>query len=340
MQEPYGTSRVAEADPGIHWPRFVELVRGKQRFLLTTHIRPDGDAIGSTMAMAGVLEQLGKQVEIVTGFEVPPGLRFLDPHGRIRRSTGVPRDVLDSVELLMVLDTSAWAQLGEMGDVIRATRAAKAVLDHHVSSDDLGAEMFKNVRSEATGRLVIEAADQLGAKVTPEIAAPAFAALATDTGWFRFASTTAATYQLAGRLVEAGAVPDQLYKRLYENDSLARLQLIGRAMARVETQLGGRLIYTSIRREDFDAVGALPSDSEDVINLLLAVGGTEVAVILVEQIGGGYKISFRSRSEVDCSRLAELFGGGGHKKAAGAFLKDSLETAQAKVLDAARNAMP
>ena len=120
---------------------------------------------------------------------------------------------------------------------------------------------------------------------------------------------------------------------------MARLQLIGRALARTRSELDGRLIYTSIRRKDFEETGALPSDSEDVINLTLAVGGAEVAVILVEQMTGGFKISFRSRNDLDCSVLAEQFQGGGHKAAAGAFLRDPLEIAQSKVLDAVRAAM-
>ena len=146
---------------------------------------------------------------------------------------GLPAAQIEDREVLIVLDTTAWAQLGAMADVIRTTKAIKVVLDHHVSGDDLGAELFKDADAEATGRLVIAAADQLGVRLTPEIAQPAFVALATDTGWFRFSSTTADTLRLAARLVEAGAEPDQLYKSLYETDSHARLQLIGRA-------LGGR----------------------------------------------------------------------------------------------------
>jgi bifunctional oligoribonuclease and PAP phosphatase NrnA len=213
------------------------------------------------------------------------------------------------------------------------------VLDHHVSGDDLGAELFKNTHAEATGRLVIEAADALGVRLTPEIARPAFVALATDTGWFRFSSTTAETLRLGARLVEAGATPDQLYQQLYETDSHARLQLIGHALARTQTELGGRLIHTWIGKADFAATGASPSDSEDIINMTLAVGGTQVAVILVEQPTGGFKISLRSRCAVDCSAIAEQFGGGGHKKAAGAFLNEPLELAKEHILAAVRAAM-
>ncbi len=126
---------------------------------------------------------------------------------------------------------------------------------------DLGAELFKDTRYEASGRLVAEAAAHLGVRITPEIARPLFAALATDTGWFRFASTSGETFRLAAELVDAGASPAALYKELYENDALGRLRLIGRAMAKVQTEAGGRLVYTSISREDFLAAAAEPSDS-------------------------------------------------------------------------------
>lgn len=322
------------------WSRFVQLVRGHQRFLLTSHVRPDCDALGSELAMAAILEGLGKDVLVVNAYPVPQSFRFLDPERKLKQlGVDVAADQLDSYEVWIVLDTTAWAQLGAMADVIRASQARKVVIDHHLSEDDLGAELLKDIHAEATGRLVVEAADQLGVAITPEIARAVFAALATDTGWFRFASTTSRTLRLAARLADAGAVPDQLYRQLYESDTLARLQLIGRTMARARTELDGRLIYTWIERADFEATGATPADSEDIINMTLSAGGTEVAVILVEQAGGGLKISFRSRCNLDCSRVAEQFGGGGHKSAAGAFLKEPLESAQGKVLGAVRAQM-
>ena len=324
----------------IPWPRFIEIVRAHRRFVLTTHIRPDGDALGSELAMAEILESLGKDVVMCNDFAVPPNLRFLDP-GQKHRQLGVDvsAEQLVDREVLIILDTSAWAQLGAMADVVKNTKALKVVFDHHVSGDDLGAEVLKNSTAEATGRLVVEAADQLGVAIGANIAQPAFVALATDTGWFRFSSTTADTLRLAARLVEAGAHPDQLYKELYENDTHARLQLIGQAFVHTQTELAGRLIYTWLNQSDFAASGALPSDSEDIINMTLAVGGTQMAVILVEQATGGFKVSFRSRCEVDCSAVAARFGGGGHKKAAGAFLDEPLDIAREKVLDVVREAM-
>jgi bifunctional oligoribonuclease and PAP phosphatase NrnA len=324
----------------IDWLRFVEIVKTHQRFVLTTHVRPDGDAFGSELAMARILESLGKDVVLCNDFSLPANLQFLDTHHKHRRlGVDVSAEQLADREVLLVLDTTAWAQLGAMGEVIKNTKAIKLVIDHHVSGDDLGAVLFKDQHAEANGRLVIEAADALGVPLSREIAEPAFVALTTDTGWFRFSSTGANTLQLAARLVEAGALPDRIYKELYENDSHGRLQLIGRALSHTQTDLDGRLIYTWLTQSDFDECGALPCDSEDIINETLAVGGTQAAVILVEQPKGGFKISFRSRCQLDCSKLAEQFGGGGHKKAAGAFLNDPLDVARTKVLDAVRAAM-
>jgi len=324
----------------VRWPAFAELVAAHRRFVVTTHIRPDGDAVGSAMAMAGILRSLGKEVLLATGFSLPRNLRFLDPENRIKQvGVDVTPAEIETYEVLMVLDTSAWAQLGAMADVIRATRLKKLVIDHHVSNDDLGAELFKDSTAEATGRLVVDAADALGATLTAEVAAAAFVAVATDTGWYRFGSTQSGTYRLAARLMEAGAVPDQLFKALYENDSLGRLRLRGRALGRTVAERDGRLIYTWLELADFAECGAVPSDSEDIINETLTVGGTQVAVILVEQPTGGFKISFRSRSNVDCSAVASRFGGGGHRKAAGAFIPDALEIARSQALDAVRAVM-
>ncbi|HZL89904.1 MAG TPA: DHH family phosphoesterase [Pirellulaceae bacterium] len=324
----------------IHWPRFAEIIRAHQQFLLTSHVRPDCDALGSELGLALVLESLGKQVRIVNGQATPPNLAFIDPAKKIRViGQHVQAGELADAEVLMVLDTSAWQQLGHMADVLRGSRAQKIVLDHHRSADDLGAEEFKDTSAEATGRLVVDAADALSVKLTPEMAMPLFAAIATDTGWYRFASTTSDTYRYASRLVAAGADPAAIYNALYEQETLGRVKLRGEILARTTAELGGRLVHTYVLVDDFARTGSLPSDTEDAINLTLTVAGTQFAAIFVQQPGGGFKISFRSRCDVDCSKLAEQFGGGGHKAAAGASLPGTLEEVRTRVLDAVRAAM-
>jgi len=318
----------------IDWSLFVALVETNQRFLLTSHIRPDCDALGSELGMAAVLEAAGKEVRIVNGHRTPPNLAFLDPGDRIEAIEDLEEDPSADVDVLMVLDTSAWVQLGEMADVVRGTSATRVVLDHHKSGDDLGATELKDVSAEATGVLVVEASDALGLSLTAAAATPLFAAIATDTGWFRFPSTHSRTYQVAGRLTEAGANPADIYGHLYEQETLARLNLRGLVLARVRTECEGALAYTHIRLADFEETGALASDTEDLVNLSLTIKGTQAAVILVEQQPDVYKVSFRSRCEMDCSEVAAEFNGGGHQAAAGGSVEGAFEDARRRVLDA------
>ncbi len=323
----------------INWPRFAEVIRSHQRFVLTSHVRPDCDALGSELGMAAILDQLGKDVRIVNGQESPAVFRFIDPQRRIEAiGQTVPVEQLLDREIVMILDTSAWVQLGPMADAIRSLPAQRIVLDHHVGEDDLGAELFKNTQAEATGRLVVEAADALQVPLTPLSAMPLFAAIATDTGWFRFRSTGPGTYRIAARLVQAGASPADIYRDLYEQDTLGRVRLRGVILSRTAVELDGRLAHTYVLRDDFERNGAVPSDTEDAINMTLAISDVQFAVILVEQPKGGFKISFRSRCEIDCNRLAQQFQGGGHKAAAGGYVAGAHEIAQLNVLTAVRAA--
>ena len=323
----------------VNWKAFVDQISHYQSFILVSHIRPDCDALGSELGMAEVLRAIGKEVRIVNAHRTPPALAFLDPAGNI--------DVLgDDVEAedvkadcIMILDTSAWAQLGDMGDVIRTSRADKMVVDHHVGEDELGATMYKDYQAEATGQLVIQAADALNVPVTRAMAVPVFAAIATDTGWFRFPSVTPETYRVIARLMEVGVVPSEVYGDLYERDTLGRLKLRGLILSRTTAEMDGTLVYTNVNKEDFELCGALPSDTEDAINLTLAVRGTQAAVIFVGQLRGGFKLSFRSRCGMDCNEVAREFGGGGHKAAAGGFLEGTLDDVQSRVLPVVREAL-
>jgi phosphoesterase RecJ-like protein len=324
----------------VNWVDFASAIQKQQRFLLISHVRPDCDSLGSQLGMAAVLEALGKEVRIVNGDPIPPNLAFIDPQNRVEvLGQGVTLEDLQDIDAILILDTSAWGQLGPMGDVIRSLDIPKMVLDHHVSEDDLGAQLFKDPEAEATGRLVVEAAGQLGVELTPEMGVPLFAALATDTGWFRFNSVTEGTYTCAAQLLGVGVKPAEVYRELYERDTLPRLKLRGVALEHISVEKEGLLAHTYLRQEDFANTGALLSDTEDVVNNLFLVDGVEVAVILIEQPNGGVKISFRSRGQLDCSQLAGLFGGGGHQAAAGAFVKGAFEEVSAAVLDAVRQQM-
>jgi phosphoesterase RecJ-like protein len=302
-------------------------------------MRPDCDAIGSEIGLALALRSLGKTVRIVNGDAVPPHIAFIDL-GRDVKVLG--RDIAEadlSCDVLAVLDTSAWSQLGPMADVVRRTAARRIVIDHHVSQDDMSAEVFKDTTSESTGRLILQAIDAIGAALTPQIAAALFAALATDTGWFRFASVGEASLTAAARLVAAGAKPNETFAALYEQNSLPRLLLQGRILSNVKSHLNGRLLSTAITRADLKAVGAEPTDTEDVINRLLGVTCVEVAILMLELGPQETKVSLRSRSDLDVNQIAAQFGGGGHRAAAGVRYRGPLSEAEPAVLAVVREAM-
>ena len=324
----------------LDWASLLTILRDCERVVLTSHVRPDCDALGSELGMAGILESLGKHVRIVNAQATPPNLKWIDPRGKIESlATGVRPDDLADCDLVIVLDTSAWVQLGAMGEVVKKHRDRTVVIDHHVSEDDLCDRWFKDTSAEATGRIVSEIAMRLKVTLTEPIATPLFAAIATDTGWFRFPSTSGETYRVAARLVDAHASPPAIYCELYEQDSIARLNLVGRTLATAKTAHDGRTISSFLRQSDLRETGAVPSDTEDLVNLMLAVKGTQVATILIEQTDGRIKVSFRSRGPVDCSALAGRFGGGGHKAAAGAILDGPFETAQHRVAEAVNDAV-
>lgn len=323
----------------IDWNPFVEFVRRHQRFLLTTHIRPDGDALGSMLGLAYALERLGKQTRTVVASLTPPRYHFLDPDQKVERFT-LPGEEYRATDAFVVVDTGAWGQLADFGTFLRTLDCPKAVIDHHQTQDDLGAVRFVDTSAEACGRLVYEAVTALGVELDERLATLLFIALAMDTGWFRHSNTSAASYELAARLTKAGAKPDALYDVLYEQSSLGRQRLTGVMLSRLQTSDGGLLAWSDIRLSDYEATGATPQDSEDLVNYTRSVAGVELGLFFMEQPRGGVKVSFRARSRVDVARLAEQFGGGGHRLASGATLMTDLDEAKVRVLAAARAVLP
>ena len=325
----------------VDWPRFCEVIKAANNIVLTSHIRPDCDALGSCLGMAGILETLGKKVRIVCGQAVPPNLQFIDPDKKIMCiDEDIKAEEFADADLHMILDTSAWKRIGAMSDAIKNSTYKKIIFDHHVGEDDIDAELFKNTTAEAVGRMCVEAAEHLGVELTPEISTPLFCALATDTGWFRFPSVSDYTLEIAAKLIRGGADPSQIYGNLYERETVGRVKLRGTVLARVQTELDGRLAHTFILPTDYADCGAETTDTEDLINLALEIEGTVFAVIAVGQPAGGYKLSFRSRCKTAANEVAANFDGGGHKAAAGAFIESNdIDAVQTQVLDYVRKVL-
>src|SRR5262245_29930313 len=323
----------------LDWSPLVEILRRSHRPLLMTHIRPDADGLGSQLALAEALRGLGKEPRVVIASRFPPRYTFLDPGRQVVENFTPPGDGFRTADAIVVMDTGTWNQLGDFGSFLKSFTGPKAVVDHHVTQNDLGAVRFVDATSESTGRLTYELIRALGTPITPAMANNLFVALATDTGWFRHPNATAASFALAGELVGLGATPTTLYESLYESAPVARLKLHGVALSRLTTRAAGQIAYTEITLKDYVDTGAVPGDTEELVNYPRSVEGVEVALLFIEQAEGDTKVSFRARSKVDVSRLAETYGGGGHRLAAGARVPEPLAAAREKVLRDAEKAL-
>ncbi len=319
----------------IDWTPFVEFVRSHQRFVIVTHVRPDGDALGSAVGLACAIRQLDKSVRVTVASDLGPRYEFTNkPTTPVERFRS-PGESFRNSDAIVVVDTGTWGQLGDFGSFMRSMTCGKAVIDHHRTQDDLGALRFVDTRAEAAGRLVYDATQALSVPITTEAANNLFLALATDTGWFRHSSVEPRTFALAEELLRAGARPTELYDAVYGNNTLARMRLTGKALERMKSEAGGKIVYTEVYWSDYAETGAVPSDTEDLINYPRAVAGVEIALVFIEQRDGSTKVSFRGREANDVGRLAEQFGGGGHKMASGATVTRPLAETRDAVLKAA-----
>lgn len=319
----------------LDWPEFKRLVDDASRVMLTTHVRPDGDALGSELAFRRLLLAKGKQVEILNPSTTPPRYRFLDPAGAVGHLSETQLGPVESPDLLVVLDTGTWSQLPGMKPIFEASPAPKVVVDHHQTQDDLGALRIVDVKQAACGMLVYEAFRQFDVAIDQEAANAMFIAIATDTGWMHHPNAGPEVFAALSDLVAKGANPNRIYRALYETNSLPRLRLLGRALDKIKLLKDGSLATVSVSQADIAAAEAHPMDTEDFIVYLMSIQGVEAAVLFIEQKDlKTTKASFRSRGAIDCSKLAERFNGGGHKPAAGATIALPLAEAETAVLAA------
>jgi len=313
----------------VDWMKLAALLDEHETFVISSHIRPDADALGSALGLAGYLQSRGKTVQIINPGATPNHLLFLDPQQQVRAIAQSPAHVqaIQNCQTHIIVDTSAWGQLAEVGKALAASPSRKIVIDHHVSADDLQAEEFKDIQSPATGCLIYELMEAVGYQPSKYEAECLYAAIATDTGWFRFPATTGKTMRIIAALMDAGAEPAPLYQQLYEQASLSRLHLSGIAMQRAQVVCDGKLAFTYVTLADLAATKAHPADTENLVNECMRIQNTQAAFILVEQYSKLFKASLRSRLPFDVTPIAETFGGGGHRQASGATLPGPLEAA-------------
>jgi len=314
------------------------LLRNGRRFVLTTHVNPDGDGVGSQVALWHFLRSLGKEAWIINNNDLAASLRFLEPPGAMRiYEPGRDDPLLREVDAILVLDNSAPERLDRMREAVLASPAPKVCIDHHPDPDEVWDLMAIRVTACATGEIVHDLIRRMGGELSAEMATALYTAIVTDTGHFRFSNTRPSTHRLAAELVEAGVSVPQVYEEIYEQSSPAYMRLLGAALGSMRLESGGRLGVLTVTRELMARCGAEDEDTSEIINTVLGIAGVRLAILLKELSGQRTKISLRSKGSVDVNRLARGFGGGGHRNASGAVIDAPLESAGPGVLEAARS---
>jgi phosphoesterase RecJ-like protein len=314
MSSPQTTSDVAAV---------ADAIRSHDRFLLVTHENPDGDALGSILALKLALDQLGKDSVMYLYGDAPLPVEYaFMPLDELRRR--LPDDWRERV--LIAVDCANETRIGPEPEPLDGAPLVLDI-DHHHDNTRFGQLNLIVPNASSTGEVLRDVLAELGVELTPEIAEALYIALVTDTGRFQYSNTTAKALRLAAELVEAGADVHAIFRRVYETVQFAKLKLLARALERAQIYDGGRLVVSYLLRNDFTDIGAAEAYSEGIIDYLRAVEGADMAALIREpRDGPANRVSLRaSNDELDVSAIARKSGGGGHRQAAGFSSDDSIE---------------
>lgn len=302
----------------------------RHSFLLTSHARPDGDAIGSTLACAEILGLMGKQSDVIMRDGVPRVYQQLPFADRVRQANCVNGNY--DAAILLECDNIQRTRLDGLD------RQFLINIDHHRSGKNFGHVNWIDPKAVATAELVYKLAKAANVKISPEIATCLYTAVLTDTGAFMFDGTSEHTFELARELVLAGADPVRCAKHIYFGHSTAKLRLLGAALSALQRE--GPLAWIWVTQEQMERVGAKEEDCEGLVNYALSIGDVEVAVFFRELPDGRFRVSLRSKGKLDVASIAEHFGGGGHACASGCSAGGPLHAAVESILGKIRAQLP
>lgn len=320
--------------PAVGLDEIAEELRGAERFVVATHLNPDGDAIGSARAMELTLRALGKDVIVyVPDACVPTEYQFIAPDSL---TTELPSDLEDRIVICVDCGNQSRVKNDELID--RARRVIN--IDHHGDNTHFGDLNHVRATAACAAQLVHELAGRLGVAIDRDLATAVYVGLVTDTGRFQYSNTTPESFELAAQLMREGVDVHDVFSRIFENVNYARTKLLGRALERAIQSDDGLIMATHLTQEDFDEFGASEDDAEGIVDALRSVSGTFVAVFLRDlQPGGEHerKGSLRTtREDIDVSAVARSYQGGGHRQAAGFNTADDLEAVVQRVDEALR----
>jgi len=320
--------------------KVVELLQPGSRIAITTHVNADGDGAGSEVALWRLLTQVGVRAVITNPTPFPGRYSFLLEGITEADKTAQAVRHIDRADAVVVLDISDLGRLGQVGQRIAARGIPVACIDHHLSDGDLpsGPRMV-DADACATGELVYDFARAVGWDLTPGVAKALYVAILTDTGGFRYSNTTSRTLRVAADLLDRGLDPEDIYREVYASEPEGRVRLVGEVADTlvVEAELG--LAWVTVPPGALERHGLDAEHLEGVVELPRSIHGVRLALLFRLLANGRVKVSFRSMGRVNAASLAERFGGGGHRKAAGASMEGSLNAVQERVLEAARTTL-
>lgn len=312
--------------------KVLEFIRGRDSFILTTHDGADADGLGAELAMARALEALGKSARIVNSRPLAQRFAFMDPDGQI--------GIFEAAKLkrvgdygLIVLDTSDELNLGICGEALISGARAVLVIDHHEPPEAMEMDSFIDPTASSTCELAYAIVTALGAPVDTVSAAAIYAGIVYDTGSFAYDKTSERTFRTALALVRSGVGPYDIYRKMYESFPIGSLLLQKRVLGTLELHMNGRVAVQTMSRIDIEETGASWEDAESLVNIPLRAESVEVSVFFKENLDGGMRCSFRSKGGVNVSRIAQVFGGGGHKTSSGFKMKLGLAETKKEVLE-------
>jgi len=317
--------------------KFHELLRAEQRFLLTGHENPDGDCLGAQTALFHLLVALGKQPLILNPDPLGKAHDFLARHTPFQNFRG---EALPPFDVAVLLDCSQMSRVGVLGQRIKETGRPVAVIDHHIGSENGdGSVCFVDPTAAATGVLVRRLWREFGVPLSRPAAEGVFLSIVADTGWFRYSNADAEVFAMASELVAAGVDSSRIYDDLFRRNHPDCAALLAEALQRNRLRCGGRLAMATLDKPLMERAARADFDTDAVLDPLRSLEGVEVVALLKERFDGAIKVSLRARRDVDVQAICAQFGGGGHKKAAGATLRTTLEQAEAAVEAAVQRAL-
>jgi len=308
------------------------------RVALTTHVNADGDGAGSEVALWHLLTARGVRAVIANPTPFPERYAFLLQGYEYADKSGEAVKHLRRADAVLVLDISDVGRLGQLGQVLQETAVPVGCLDHHVSDGALPpGPRLVDAQACATGELVYDLARAVGWGLTPEAARALYVAILTDTGGFRFSNTTSRALQVAAHLLAHGLDPEEIYREVYATQPEGRVRLLAEVLETLVVEHDIGLAWVTVPASALERHGVDAEELEGVVEFARSIKGTRLALLFRSLANGRIKVSLRSVGDVDVARLAAQFGGGGHRKAAGASLTGPLAEAQARVLAAARD---